>query len=286
MTAIIIDGKAIAQQIRQTLKQQLKEYGKLNLMSPGLAVIVVGEDPASKIYVRRKREACREVGIFSFAYNLPQHTTENELLDLIHTLNKDPAIHGILIQLPLPATFHTGRIIDHLDPCKDVDGFHPHNLGLLAQGRPFLRPCTPYGVMRLLHYKNIPLKGLNAVIIGRSSIVGKPMALELLNAGCTITVCHSETRHLREAIQSADLLVSAMGKTDVIQSAWIKQGAIVIDIGITRHFNGKVKGDIHFCTAKEKASYITPVPGGVGPMTVAMLLENTYRAAQAKNLKT
>lgn len=280
MTAIIIDGKAIAQQIRFDLKRRLDQRRKQHRITPGLAVILVGEDPASQIYVRNKREACRESGINSFAYDLPQHTTELELLNLVTSLNADQKVHGILVQLPLPSSINTGRIIESIDPQKDVDGFHPNNLGLLAQGRPFLRPCTPYGVMHLLAYEKIALKGLNAVIVGTSNIVGKPMALELLNAGCTITLCHSATRNLYQPIQQADLLVSAIGKADIIQSQWIKPGAIVIDIGITRGANGKLQGDIEFATAKEIASYITPVPGGVGPMTVAMLLENTFFAAE------
>jgi methylenetetrahydrofolate dehydrogenase (NADP+) / methenyltetrahydrofolate cyclohydrolase len=282
MTANIIDGKAIAQQIRLALKHRLEQRHKQNLVIPGLAVILVGEDPASQVYVRNKREACRDSGINSFAYDLPQHTTEVELLSLITSLNADEKVHGILIQLPLPASINTGHIIDSIDPKKDVDGFHPTNLGLLAQGRSFLRPCTPYGVMRLLEYEKISLKGLNAVIVGTSNIVGKPMALELLNAGCTITLCHSATRHLQQHIQEADLLISAIGKSGVIQSQWIKPGAIVVDIGITRAPSGKLHGDIEFSSAKEIAGYITPVPGGVGPMTVAMLLENTLFAAVSR----
>jgi methylenetetrahydrofolate dehydrogenase (NADP+) / methenyltetrahydrofolate cyclohydrolase len=280
MTANIIDGKAIAQQTRLALKHRLEHRRKENLITPGLAVILVGEDPASQIYVHNKRDACRETGINSFAYDLPQHTTELELLNLVYSLNADQKVHGILIQLPLPPSINTGHILESIDPKKDVDGFHPTNLGLLAQGRPFLRPCTPYGVMRLLDYEKIQLKGLNAVIVGTSNIVGKPMALELLNAGCTITLCHSATRDLQHPIQQADILVSAIGKAGVIQSIWIKPGAIVIDIGITRTPSGKLHGDIEFSTAKEIAGYITPVPGGVGPMTVAMLLENTLFAAE------
>ncbi|KAF5292143.1 hypothetical protein FQR65_LT11241 [Abscondita terminalis] len=265
MTVNIIDGKAIAQQIRLELKRQLEERRKKDLITPGLAVILVGEDVASQIYVRNKRDACRDVGINSFAFDLPKYITENELFTLIRKLNIDPKVHGILIQLPLPPSINTAHIIESIDPKKDVDGFHPINLGLLAQGRPFLRPCTPYGVMRLLAYEKISLRGLNAVIVGTSNIVGKPMALELLNAGCTITLCHSATRDLQHHIQQADILVSAI---------------VVIDIGITRAPSGKLHGDIEFSTAKEIAAYITPVPGGVGPMTVAMLLENTLFAAE------
>lgn len=280
MTAKIIDGKAIAQQIRNDLKHQLAYRRSKGLSVPGLAVILVGEDAASQIYVRNKRDACRDIGMNSMAYDLPLHCSEPALLTLIHELNVDPQVDGILIQLPLPKTINTATILAHINPKKDVDGFHPINLGLLAQGRPYLRPCTPYGVMRLLEYEKIPLKGLNAVIVGASNIVGKPMALELLNAGCTITVCHSATRDLKQAIQQADLLVSAIGKADIIQSQWIKPHAVVIDIGITRSPSGKLHGDIAFESAKLVASYITPVPGGVGPMTVAMLLENTLLAAE------
>lgn len=280
MTANIIDGKAIAQQVRCELKRRLQERHTKGLITPGLAVILVGEDIASQIYVRNKRDACQSVGINSYAYDLPLTTTETELLKLIEKLNVDPKVHGILIQLPLPSSIETPNILESINPNKDVDGFHPSNLGLLAQGRPFLRPCTPYGVMRLLEHEKISLKGLNAVIVGTSNIVGKPMALELLNAGCTITLCHSATRHLQQHIQSADLLVSAMGKAGIIKSVWLKPKAIVIDIGITRGANGKLHGDIDFATAKEIAGYITPVPGGVGPMTVAMLLENSLFAAE------
>ncbi|WP_342147836.1 bifunctional methylenetetrahydrofolate dehydrogenase/methenyltetrahydrofolate cyclohydrolase FolD [Rickettsiella endosymbiont of Aleochara curtula] len=285
MTANIIDGKAIAQQIRVKLKRRLEERRIKNLITPGLAVILVGEDIASQIYVRNKRDACRDAGINSFAYDLPQQTTEQELLNLINSLNADQKVHGILIQLPLPSSINTAHIIESVDPKKDVDGFHPTNLGLLAQGRPFLRPCTPYGVVHLLNYEKIALKGLNAVVVGTSNIVGKPMALELLNAGCTITLCHSATRDLQQHVQCADLLVSAIGKAGVIQSTWIKPGAIVIDIGITRGANGKLHGDIEFSSAKQIAGYITPVPGGVGPMTVAMLLENTLFAAEHSHVE-
>lgn len=280
MTANIIDGKTIAQQVRSEFKHRLQERHAKGLITPGLAVILVGEDIASQIYVRNKRDACQDAGINSFGYDLPNSTTEAELLALIQKLNIDPKVHGILIQLPLPSSINTAHILENIDPKKDVDGFHPSNLGRLIQGRPFLRPCTPYGVMRLLEYEKISLKGLNAVIVGTSNIVGKPMALELLNAGCTITLCHSATRQLQQHIQQADLLVSAIGKIGIIQSAWIKPKAIVIDIGITRAANGKLHGDIDFTASKEIASYITPVPGGVGPMTVAMLLENTLFAAE------
>ncbi|MES2998054.1 MAG: bifunctional methylenetetrahydrofolate dehydrogenase/methenyltetrahydrofolate cyclohydrolase FolD [Pseudomonadota bacterium] len=284
MTAKIIDGKAIAQKIRDNLKNEIQHLDKDGYPVPGLAVVLVGDNPASQIYVRNKREACRNCGIKSIALDLPKAISEKELLSHIAQLNNDPAIHGILVQLPLPSQIHTPRILDSIDPKKDVDGFHPVNLGLLAQGRPYLRPCTPYGVMRLLEYEKISLRGLDAVIVGTSTIVGKPMALELLNSKCTITLCHSATRDLKKHIKQADLLVSAIGKADIIKSEWIKPNAIVIDIGITRSPSGKLHGDIEFETAKQSAAYITPVPGGVGPMTVAMLLENTLFAAKnAKN---
>lgn len=280
MTTKIIDGKAIAQEIRNQLKNEIQCRLQQAYPIPALAVVLVGNDPASQIYVRNKREACLDCGIRSIAYDLPHEISEKELLTLIGQLNNNPLIHGILIQLPLPSSIQTPRILESINPQKDVDGFHPVNLGLLAQGRPYLRPCTPYGVMRLLAYEKIPLRGLNAVIVGTSNIVGKPMALELLNAGCTITLCHSVTRNLEQHIQKADLLVSAIGRAGIIKSEWIKPQAIVVDVGITRSASGKLQGDIDFATAKQSAAYITPVPGGVGPMTVAMLLENTLFAAK------
>jgi methylenetetrahydrofolate dehydrogenase (NADP+) / methenyltetrahydrofolate cyclohydrolase len=283
MTTKIIDGKTIAQEIRNQVKTEIQQRLQQGQPTPALAVVLVGNDIASQIYVRNKREACRDCGIRSLAYDLPDAVSENDLLTLIRQLNSDSSIHGILIQLPLPHHICTAHILASIDPTKDVDGFHPINLGLLVQGRPYLRPCTPYGVMRLLDYEKIPLRGLNAVIVGTSNIVGKPMAFELLQAGCTITLCHSATRNLASHIQHADLLVSAIGKADIIKSTWIKPQAIVIDIGITRSASGKLHGDIDFATAKQSASYITPVPGGVGPMTVAMLLENTLFAAKNAN---
>lgn len=280
MTAKIIDGKAIAQEIRNKLKNDIQQLLQKGKPAPGLAVVLVGNNPASEVYVRNKRNACQESGMVSIAYDLPSNTSEAELLSLISKLNADSTVHGILIQLPLPNHISTPIILDRIDPKKDVDGFHPVNLGLLAQGRPYLRPCTPYGVMRLLKHEKITLPGLDAVIIGTSNIVGKPMALELLNANCTVTLCHSKTRDLEKYIKQADLLVSAIGKTGIIKSNWIKPNAIVIDVGITRAPSGNLHGDIEFETAKQIAGYITPVPGGVGPMTVAMLLANTLFAAK------
>ncbi len=280
MTAKIIDGKAIAQEIRNKLKNDIQHLLQKGKPAPGLAVVLVGNNPASEVYVRNKRNACQESGMVSIAYDLPSNTTETELLSLISKLNADSTVHGILIQLPLPNHISTSIILDRINPKKDVDGFHPVNLGLLAQGRPYLRPCTPYGVMHLLEHEKIILPGLDAVIIGTSNIVGKPMALELLNANCTVTLCHSKTRDLEKHIKQADLLVSAIGKAGIIKSNWIKPNAVVIDIGITRAPSGKLHGDIEFETAKQIAGYITPVPGGVGPMTVAMLLANTLFAAK------
>jgi methylenetetrahydrofolate dehydrogenase (NADP+)/methenyltetrahydrofolate cyclohydrolase len=280
MTAKIIDGKTIAQKIRDDLKTKIQHHLHKGYPMPGLAVVLVGDDPASQIYVRNKREACQSCGIKSIALDLPTYISEKELLSHVTRLNRDPFVHGILIQLPLPEQIHTPLILESIDPRKDIDGFHPLNLGLLAQGQPYLRPCTPYGVMRLLEYEKIALRGLDAVIVGSSNIVGKPMALELLNAGCTITLCHDATRDLKKYIRQADLLVTAIGKAGIIKSEWIKPNAIVIDIGITRAPSGKLHGDIEFETAKQSAAYITPVPGGVGPMTVAMLLENTLFAAE------
>lgn len=280
MTAKIIDGKAVAQKIRDNLKKEVQQFLNDGNPVPGLAVVLVGNNPASQIYVRNKREACKNCGINSIALDLPEAIAEKELLSHIAKLNKDPTIHGILVQLPLPNQIRTSLILESIDPKKDVDGFHPINLGLLTQGRPYLRPCTPYGVICLLENEKIPLSGLDAVIVGTSNIVGKPMALELLNSKCTVTLCHSATRDLEKHIKQADLLVSAIGKAGIIKSAWIKPGSIVIDIGIIRSHNGKLHGDIEFETAKQSAAYITPVPGGVGPMTVAMLLKNTLFAAK------
>lgn len=276
MTAQRIDGYALATQIRRELKSQVDKLKNQGKPSPGLAVILVGHDPASKIYVHHKRIACQEVGMYSVDYDLPSHISEHELLDLIDELNENPLIHGILVQLPLPPHLNTEQIIERTYPNKDVDGFHPYNLGRLAQKNPFLRPCTPYGIIQLLHYIEADLVGLNAVIVGASNIVGKPMALELLMAESTVTICHHHTRDLEEHVKHADLLVAAIGHANVIQSKWIKPNAIVVDVGMNRLPDGKIVGDIDFDTAKDRASWITPVPGGVGPMTVASLLQNVF----------
>lgn len=275
MTAHIIDGKAIAKK----LLNDCKEQAALAARVPGLAVIQVGDDPASTIYVENKRQACSEVGILSVAHTLPIATTQQQLMDLLKELNQDPTIDGILVQLPLPAHIDTDQILECVDPTKDVDGFHPYNMGRLVQRRPLLRPCTPYGVMQLLkHIGYSDLTGMQAVVVGASNIVGRPMLLELLLANCTVTICTRSTRDLASYIRNADLLVVAIGQPGVIQTDWIKQGAIIIDIGITRLPNGKLCGDIDFETAKEKASWITPVPGGVGPMTIVALIQNTLQA--------
>ncbi len=275
-TAQLLDGRAIAAKIRSTIAAEITSRN----ITPGLAVILVGHDPASEMYVKTKQRACLEVGIFSECYRLPETVDQSALEKLIATLNKDPKIHGILLQLPLPAHLSADDLLERIDPKKDVDGFHPYNLGRLAQKRPLLRPCTPYGVMTLLTSTGETLAGKHAVVIGASNIVGRPMALELLLEKRTVTVCHRETRHLSEHVKSADILISATGVPDVIQSEWIKPGAIVIDVGFSRLSNGNITGDIDFDTAKTRASWITPVPGGVGPMTVATLLQNTILACK------
>lgn len=279
MTAQVLDGKAIAQTLRHTIKKQVDIRLHNGLRAPGLAVILVGDNPASKVYVKNKHRACHEVGIISEQHQLSTETTEAELLVLLDQLNEDNNIDGILVQLPLPAHIDEQKVIERIKPEKDVDGFHPYNVGRLALRMPILRPCTPKGVMTMLSKTGIDLVGLDAVIVGQSNIVGRPMALELLAARCTITVCHSRTQHLIEKIQQADIVVAAVGKPEMIKGEWIKSGAIVIDVGINRLTSGKLAGDVEYSTAKEQASWITPVPGGVGPMTVASLLENTLQAA-------
>ncbi|CAM4425464.1 MAG: Bifunctional protein FolD protein [Legionellaceae bacterium] len=279
MTAQIIDGKKIAAELRQTLTNQISDYYSKYHIKPGLAVIQIGEDPASSIYVRNKRLACEQVGIHSIIYHLPETITEKELLELIHNLNNDTTIHGILVQLPLPKQVNIQTILESIAPHKDVDGFHPYNIGRLAQKKPLLRPCTPYGIMTLLNKININVLSMDAVIIGASNIVGKPMSLELLLAGATVTICHSKTKNIAEHIKRADLLIAAIGQPGFIKTDWIKPNAIIFDVGINRTSDGKIVGDIDFDTAKEIAAWITPVPGGVGPMTVTALLFNTLSAA-------
>ncbi|PCJ30871.1 MAG: bifunctional methylenetetrahydrofolate dehydrogenase/methenyltetrahydrofolate cyclohydrolase FolD [Gammaproteobacteria bacterium] len=280
MSAQIIDGKAIAAELKQHLKLATDKRVSSGKPQPGLAVILIGGDPASQVYVGSKRRSCKEIGFHSVSHDLAETTTEAELLALISTLNEDDSINGILVQLPLPAHINTETIIEHIVPHKDVDGFHPYNIGRLAQRNPQLRPCTPKGIMTLLEKTGEDLHGLEAVVIGASNIVGRPMALELLLAGCTTTVCHRWTKDLEFHVRRADLLVVAVGKPNFIPGDWIKKGAIIIDVGINRLEDGSLTGDVEFAVAKEKAAWITPVPGGVGPMTVATLMENTLSAAQ------
>jgi methylenetetrahydrofolate dehydrogenase (NADP+)/methenyltetrahydrofolate cyclohydrolase len=280
MTAQIIDGKAISATLLDSIKLRIDARLKANKRAPSLAVVLIGGDPASAIYVRNKRLACEKVGIKSLAYDLPSSTSEAELLTLIKQLNEDETVDGILVQSPLPSHIKDEHIIEQISPDKDVDGFHPYNIGRLAVRQPTLRSCTPFGVIKLLQAANITLMGLDAVVVGVSNHVGRPMALELLLAGCTVTSCHRHTKDLAKAIMQADLVIAAAGKPGLIKGEWIKPGAIVIDIGINRLADGSIAGDVDFKAAKERAAYITPVPGGVGPMTVATLMENTLLALE------
>lgn len=283
MTANILDGKKIAEKIKSTISKKIEDRQKKMLKAPGLAVILIGTNPASATYVGHKQRACIEVGIHSQCHHLPDTATQNDIETLIDTLNADPTVHGILLQLPLPDHIEADELLERISPKKDVDGFHPYNLGRLIQRHPILRPCTPYGVITLLKETGKPIKGKHAVIVGASNIVGRPMALELLLESATVTVCHKSTQDLESHIREADILISATGHFGVIKSEWIKQDAIVIDVGFSRLSNGKITGDIEFESAKEKAGWITPVPGGVGPMTVATLLENTVMAAELQD---
>lgn len=273
----IIDGKAISAKIRQELKQEREAFTARTGVLPGLAVILVGSDPASKIYVGNKIKACEEVGIRSFSYELPNETQEKDVLSLIETLNKDYSVHGILVQLPLPKQICEKTVLDAIDDAKDVDGFSAKNLGLLVQGKPHTISCTPYGVMELLKCEGIDVCGKNAVVVGRSNIVGKPMAALLLNANATVTVCHSKTQNLASITSKADILIAAIGKAKFITADMVKDGAVVVDVGVNR-VDGKVCGDVDFENVAPKTSYITPVPGGVGPMTITMLMRNTLNA--------
>ena len=277
MTAQIISGTQLASQIKSNVAQQISQYVAQGKRAPGLAVILVGADPASQVYVGSKRKSCAEIGITSKSYDLPETTTEQALLELIEELNQDTEVDGILVQLPLPKHIGSTKVIEQISPEKDVDGFHPYNVGRLCQRIPTLRACTPYGVMKLLETTGISFYGKHAVIVGASNIVGRPMALELLLAGCTVTVTHRFTEDLASHIRQADILVVAVGKPKFIKGEWIKDGAVVVDVGINR-LEGKLVGDVEFDVAAQRASYITPVPGGVGPMTVAMLMQNTLSA--------
>ena len=279
MTANIIDGKFLAKQIRDDIANKVKQRIENGLSVPGLAVVQVGSDPASKIYVRNKQKACDDVGFASFSYDFPTSTTE-ELLTLIDKLNQRDDVHGILVQLPLPDNIDKTKVLERIHPSKDVDGFHPYNIGHLLQRDPLLRPCTPYGVVKMLESTGINLAGLNATVVGASSIVGRPMALELLLLGCTTTITHSRTVDLAKHVSNADIVVAGVGIANYVKGEWIKPGAIVIDVGINRLPDGKLAGDVEFETAVERAGWITPVPGGVGPMTVAMLMSNTLEACE------
>ena len=279
MTAQLLNGKAVAAALKDEMRALVQAKMAAGMRQPGLAVILVGEDPASSIYVRNKGEACEQVGIRSIHHQLSADISEQELIALITALNESENVDGILVQLPLPAHIDAEKVLETIDPHKDVDGFHAYNLGRLAQRRPLLRPCTPLGVMILLDHIKQVYKGKHAVIVGASNIVGRPMALELLIAGATITICHRFTGDLAYFVRQADILVSAVGKPGIIKGDWIKEGATVIDVGITRLADGTITGDVEFAAAKERAAWITPVPGGVGPMTVAVLMRNTLTAA-------
>jgi len=282
MAAQIIDGKAIANSMLEKLQARIAARAVQGVRVPTLAVILIGADPASAIYVRNKRLACEKVGIRSLAYDLPSSTTQDELLTLIEQLNHDDKVDGILVQSPLPKQIDGTLVVERISPAKDVDGFHPYNIGMLAVRQPTLRSCTPYGVIKLLQAINIDPCGMNAVVIGVSNHVGRPMILELLLAGATVTGCHRHTKNLAANVAEADIVVAAAGKSGLINGNWIKPGAVVIDIGITRLPDGSLSGDVEFVGARERASWITPVPGGVGPMTVATLLENTLLAQELR----
>ncbi len=283
MSAKLLDGKYLAQKIRAEISDKIKQLKSKNLPTPCLAVILIGEDPASQIYVHNKKNACKKVGIKTIDYDLKTNTSEETLLQIIDKLNADSSVHGILVQLPLPKHIDTNKVIDRIKIEKDVDGFHPENIGRLIQKRPLLRPCTPFGIMTLLQCNGIDVEGMDAVIVGASNITGRPLAMEMLAARATVTNCHSKTRDLESHIRRADLLAVAIGKTNIVKAEWIKPGAIVIDIGINRLENGRIIGDIDYKAAAERASWITPVPGGVGPMTVTMLLKNTVNALEIQN---
>ncbi len=277
--ARLLDGKAVAAKVRAQVAERAAAFAARLGRRPGLAVVQVGEDPASSVYVRNKRKSSLEAGIESFAHDLPASTPQAQILSLVESLNRDTRVDGILVQLPLPKGVDANRVMDAVDPAKDVDGFHPLNTGLLAQKRPRLRPCTPFGVIRLAHEYGIDLTGLRACVVGASNIVGRPMALELLLARATVTVCHTGTRDLRAEVERADVVVAAVGKEGFVPGEWIRPGAVVFDVGINRSASGKLVGDVEFESAARRAAWITPVPGGLGPMTIAMLLSNCVDAA-------
>lgn len=285
MTAQNIDGTLISQTVRSEVAARVKARVEAGLRAPGLAVVLVGEDPASQVYVGSKRRACEEVGFVSKSFDLSASTTEEELLALIDELNNDNEIDGILVQLPLPAGIDSTHVLERIHPEKDVDGFHPYNVGRLAQRIPKLRSCTPKGIITLLDRYNIELRGKHAVVVGASNIVGRPMTLELLLAGCTTTTCHRFTKDLERHVRQADVVVVAVGKPNFVPGDWIKEGAVVVDVGINRLDSGKLVGDVEYSKARDRASFITPVPGGVGPMTVASLIENTMLACEQFHTK-
>lgn len=280
--ATILDGKALSAQCKEAIRKQAEELAAKGCR-PGMAVVLVGENPASKVYVRNKEKDCQECGIYSAMYHLPAETTEKELLELLDTLNHDPSIHGILVQLPLPKQINSQHVIEAIDPAKDVDAFHPTNVGYLTQGMPRFAPCTPAGIIKLMEAYNIDPAGKHCVVIGRSNIVGKPMALLLLQRNGTVTICHSGTKNLKDQTLQADILISAVGKTGFVTEDMVKEGAVVIDVAMNRNAEGKLCGDVDYAAVSQKASAITPVPGGVGPMTRVMLLENTLTACRQQN---
>ena len=282
MNARLLDGRKLAARLKKEIRQSVEEMQARGLRRPGLAAILVGRDPASEIYVRNKRKACVEAGIHSLAHDLPQSASEQDLLELIDQLNHDERVDGILVQLPLPEQIRQTAILERIDPAKDADGFHPFNVGRLAQRIPLIRPCTPWGIVKLLEHAGIEARGKHAVVVGASNVVGRPMALELLLMGATTTVCHRFTTDLQEQVSRADILVVAVGKPGMIPGEWIKEGALVVEVGMNRLDTGKLVGDVEFDVARERASWITPVPGGVGPMTVAMLMSNTLEASMRR----
>ncbi len=280
--AKLIDGKAISAEVRAEIKAETAEFSEKNGFRPGLAVVIVGEDPASQVYVRNKKRACEEVGFYSESYELPENTTQEELEALVDKLNANDKIHGILVQLPLPKHLDEEKVLLRIDPEKDVDAFHPYNVGRIMMGNYRFLPCTPAGVMTLLERSGISIEGKHCVVVGRSNIVGKPMAMLLLHANATVTICHSRTQNLKEECKRADILIAAIGKADFFGADMVKEGAVVIDVGMNRRADGKLTGDVDFASVEPIASYITPVPGGVGPMTITMLMQNTLTAAKNK----
>ncbi len=282
MSARLLDGRRLAARLNKEIRHAVEEMQARGLRRPGLSAVLVGRDPASELYVRNKRKACAEAGIHSLAHDLPQSASEQDLLKLIDDLNRDERVDGILVQLPLPEQIRQTAIIERIDPAKDADGFHPFNIGRLTQRIPLIRPCTPWGIVKLLEHAGIEARGKHAVVVGASNVVGRPMALELLLMGATTTVCHRFTNDLQTHVSRADILVVAVGKPGMIPGDWIKEGAVVVDVGMNRLDTGKLVGDVDFENARDRASWITPVPGGVGPMTVAMLMSNTLEASMRR----